>query len=214
MSINNAMVRGIAACIVCTITLPAMATGILTFDTTAALNMAQQAKDVADQALKQLEATKQAAEQAKSRFEGNWGMADILNDPTLNSYLPKGDWKDIYDGSRDVTAKRDEYQLHSSNPDVQKSYDELLTNIAVMEDSYKASVERQNNIEQLARYMNDAQTPQEKQDYANRLQYEQIQLANEKTRIDTMATLMEEKNKAQSRAKAAVLDKQLRGEAE
>jgi hypothetical protein len=83
-----------------------------------------------------------------------------------------------------------------------------------MEDSYKASVERQNNIEQLARYMNDAQTPQEKQDYANRLQYEQIQLANEKTRIDTMATLMEEKNKAQSRAKAAALDKQLRGEAE
>lgn len=210
MSMKNTL-RNIAAGIICTASLPAMSNGILTYDATAALNMVQQAKDVADQALKQLEATKQAAEEAKSRFEGNWGMADILNDPTLNSYLPKDDWQNIY-GNRDLSAKRDEYQLHSDSPEVQKSYDELLTNIAVMEDAYNASVERQNNIEQLARYMNEAQTPQEKQDYANRLQYEQIQLSNEKTRIDTLASLMEEKNKAQGRARAAALDKQLRGE--
>ncbi len=53
MSINNAMVRGIAACIVCTITLPSMASGILTYDAQAVLQMVQQPKDVADQALKQ-----------------------------------------------------------------------------------------------------------------------------------------------------------------
>ena len=49
--------------------------------------------------------------------------------------------------------------------------------------------------------MDQAQTPQQKADYQNRIAYEQLQIQNEKIKIDTVAALMEKRQRALNQAR-------------
>ncbi len=183
----------------------ALASGIPVVDVTGIAQMVTNATQQAQQALDMLNAQKETISQAKSQFdhiksisEGNWNMGDVLNDPTLNSYLPAKSWSDIYNSTADLVGLRQKYGLTSSNPILQKRFDNLLTNLNVLQKSYESSAQRQRNIEQLSRYMNSSNTPQQREDLANRLQYEQIQLANERTRLDTIQRLMDLQQQAET----------------
>lgn len=186
----------------------AFASGIPVVDVAGIAQMIQDGIQQANEAMNQLNATRQqiedfknAAEAEKKRFEGNWKLSDVLSDPTLTSYLPSDDWQKIYDGSRDVSALREEYGLYSENEDEQKVFDSMLTDIDVLQDSYSATVKRTENIKNLAAYMDQAQTPQQKADYQNRIAYEQLQIQNEKIKIDTVAALMEKRQRALNQAR-------------
>ncbi|OAT35733.1 VirB5 family type IV secretion complex minor pilin [Hafnia paralvei ATCC 29927] len=195
--------------IACYFTAPliANATGIPVFDAGSIMQMVQNATETAQQAADQLNQLKDqynqavaAAEAEKARFEGNWSLGDILNDPTLTSYLPDN-WTDIY-SSGDVSGLRDQYQLKSSNPEVQEQYDSLLSNLNTMQEAYDSTVQRTKNIEQLASYMNSAQTPQQKSDYANRILFEQTQIQNEQAKVNAVKTMMEQREHIQNKARA------------
>ena len=183
------------------------ASGIPVVDVAGIAQMVQNATATAQQALDQLNQLKQQYDQAvaaakaeKERFEGNWSLGDILNDPTLTSYLPD-DWTDIY-SSGDVSGLRDQYKLKSSNPEVQEQYDSLLSNLNAMQEAYDATVQRTKNIEQLASYMNSAQTPQQKTDYANRILFEQTQIQNEQAKVSAVKAMMEQREYIQNKARA------------
>ena len=190
----------LASIIACSLVMPVAvyASGIPVVDVAGIAQMVQNATATAQQALDQLNQLKQQYDQAvaaakaeKERFEGNWSLGDILNDPTLTSYLPD-DWTDIY-SSGDVSGLRDQYKLKSSNPEVQEQYDSLLSNLNAMQEAYDATVQRTKNIEQLASYMNSAQTPQQKTDYANRILFEQTQIQNEQAKVSAVKAMMEQR---------------------
>ena len=184
------------------ISTPIFASGIPVIDVAGVAQMVQNATQQAKQALDQLNTTKNAVMAEKARFEGNWNLADVLNDPTLISYLPSKDWQDLYNSGRDFAKLRKKYNLVSSDPIKQKAFDGMLANLDVMEKSYESTVKRQKNIEDLSRYMNSAQTPQQKDDLSNRLAFEQVQLSNEKSRLDSLNVLMKHKKDLEGEAKA------------
>ncbi|ENG8827714.1 type IV secretion system protein [Salmonella enterica] len=185
--------------------LPAGASGIPVVDAASIAQMVQDGIETAKQAADQLNQLKEqynqaiaAAEAERQRFEGNWNLGNILNDPTLTSYLPDN-WSDIYSG--DVSGLREQYQLKSSNPDVQKRYDSLLNNLNSMQEVYDSTIKRTKNIEQLASYMNQAQTPQQKTDYANRILFEQAQIQNEQSKVVAVKTMMDQRAIIESHAR-------------
>ena len=100
--------------------------------------------------------------------------------------------------NKNVEGLRKQYGLVSADASVQKRFDNLLTNLDVMQKSYESSVKRQNNIDQLAQYLNNTTTPQQREDVANRLQYEQIQLNNERMRLENIQRLMDMQAKAET----------------
>lgn len=189
----------------------AFATGIPVVDvasiTQSVAEAAQRAADALNQlnaARQQINEVKNAAQAEKARFEGNSNLSSVLSDPTISSYLPSDDWEKVYTNrSSELSGLRAEYGLKSDDTTKQKVYDELLTNISVMQDSYDATVKRSENIKQLATYMDAAKTPQAKADYANRIAYEQTQIMNEKTKIDSMSSLMAQRTAAINKALAA-----------
>jgi type IV secretion system protein VirB5 len=195
------------------------AAGIPTFDYAAILQMMANAKDQAKQALDQLDAVKRQIDQAKSNFEhmksiteGNSNLADVLRDPTLDSYLPKQNWRDIYSTARDLSSLRKQYGLTSRDPLQQKQYDVLLTNLDVLQQSYNASVKRSKNIEQLGQMLNTTSTPQQRADLENRLKVEQLDIENEKTRLDTLSRLTELNNAAEATARSEAIKRSFFGE--
>lgn len=198
----------LATFIVCSLAMPVAvnATGIPVLDVAGIAQMVQNATATAQQALDQLNQLKQQYDQAvaaakaeKERFEGNWSLGDVLNDPTLTSYLPD-DWTDIY-SSGDVSGLREQYKLKSTNSEVQEQYDSLLSNLSTMQEAYDSTVKRTKNIEQLASYMNSAQTPQQKADYANRILFEQTQIQNEQAKVNAVKTMMEQREYIQNKAR-------------
>jgi type IV secretion system protein VirB5 len=182
------------------------AAGIPVVDVQGIAKMVENAVTQARQALDQLNCTKAMISNAQSVFnhiksvtEGNWNLGSVLNDPTLTSYLPSKTWSDVYSmNSGDLAALRQQYGLKSDNPVLQQRFDNLLSNLNMMQKSYAASAQRQQNIQQLANYLNSAQTPAQKQDLMNRIQYEQVQLQNEKARLDSVQKLMDMQQRAQA----------------
>ncbi|CNK25749.1 P-type DNA transfer protein VirB5 [Yersinia aldovae] len=197
-----------SALFICSLSSSVQSAGIPVVDVAGIAQMLQNATQQAQEALDNLDAiksqiaeTKSMADAAKARFEGNWGLADVLNDPTLNSYLPTKDWSDIYGGTRDLTNLRDKYGLKSQNTSIQKHYDEMLTNLDVMQEAYDSTVKRSDNIRKLGTMMDTAQTPQQKADYANRIAVEQTEILNENTKIELVKTQMEQRAKAQEQSR-------------
>lgn len=98
--------RNSALIIMCSLGLsaPAFADGIPTVDPMAIQQMIKSAEEQARQALDQLNTMKDQVSQTKANFEhvkstteGNSGLGDVMNDPTLTSYLPKQNWNAVYD---------------------------------------------------------------------------------------------------------------------
>lgn len=190
--------------------------GIPVSDPTAVVQMVKNAAEQAKQALDQLNATKNQIEQAKQQFEalksateGNSRLGSQFIDPAITSYLPKSSWKEVY-ATGDLSRLRTQYGVKSDNPKELKEFDDLLAQANTLEKAYVASTERQKNIEQLATKLNTTKTPQEREDLANRLQYEQLQLQNEQARLDRVQRLMDIQEKARQKQAAQEFDRKLR----
>ncbi|MCK8336014.1 type IV secretion system protein [Erwinia amylovora] len=173
---------------------PVSATGIPVFDGANALNMVQQlqaAKDQYDQLVQQYQQAKslhdQTIAEGKRLYEGvtNFQVNDLLEDPTLSSYLPNKRTADsLMDTASNIGELRDKYKLTSSDSTVQAAYDGMLTELDNMQTAYNTAVKRSDHITQLSQKLDSATTPQEKADYQNAINTENSNLLNEKTKLD------------------------------
>jgi type IV secretion system protein VirB5 len=190
--------------------------GIPVADPLAVAEMVKNAAAQANQAMEQLKATKSQIEQAKSQFDalkaatqGNSGLGSQFIDPAITSYLPKSSWKEVY-ATGDLSRLRAQYGIKSDNPKDLKEFDDLLAQANTLEKAYVASTGRQKSIEQLAAKLNTTKTPQEREDLANRLHYEQLQLQNEQARLDRVQRLMDIQEKAKQKQAAQEFGRKLR----
>lgn len=187
---------------------PVHATGIPVVDVAGILQMvtdglmrAQEFREQILEARNRLGQLKDDAEFYKDMVDGHFDFERILNDPTLNQYLALDDWKQIYNDVDNIASLRDEFNMHSDNPTIQKRYDSELKQYAAQERFYKMSVERNKNLQALLRQFSAAENPAAKADLANSIQFENAQLKNDAEMMDTMTALMEQKqNYEQTRA--------------
>lgn len=134
---------------------------------------------------KQLETLKEQIEEAKNferetkrRFEGNWELGNIIsNDAFLNS-LPK-DARDILTDGMSLAGLRDKYGLKSTNEGLQKNFDQLMAFSARTEKNYKNTLQRLEKLNEIKVLVDNAITPAQKADVANKLALLQLEFAHE-----------------------------------
>ncbi|PHM25049.1 P-type DNA transfer protein VirB5 [Xenorhabdus budapestensis] len=185
------------------------ASGIPTIDVANIAQLAANAKQQADEALLQLNKTKEAIQQAKSQYDhykglvtGNDQLGNFLNDPLLNNVLPINDWSNIYTRTKNLADLRNRYGLTSRDPNVQKSFDHLLSQAGALEDTYNAASQRIKNAEQLRQKLNTVQTPQQREELALRLQQEQLELQNQQIQLQNVKMLMDQQEKLADKKRA------------
>lgn len=183
----------------------AFASGIPSVDIARITQAAEQAKINAQEALAQLNAAKQAISQAKSQYEkyesmikGNSNLGDWLRDDNVNDLFGTDDLADLYDNVSDLGSLRSRYGLTSSNPDIQAQFDKLLAQAGMLEKSYDASKKRIENLGEMRRALDTAQTQQQKADLGLRLQEEQLELQNQAVQLQNTKLLMEQKDKIEN----------------
>lgn len=152
------------------------AIGIPTFDATTIAQMVKEATTQAEQFRKQMESIKTQIEEAK-KHNGVWGAIGGLTDGTANNYL-KGDRLDSQLNG-EIAGLRDKFDLKSDNPDIQKQYDGLLKDYAFQETVYKNAQEREKNISDLIKKLEQAETPAQKSSIESSLLSQQLQMQNE-----------------------------------
>lgn len=170
------------------------ATGIPVFDAASAANMLQQlqaAKQQYDQLVAEYKQAKslhdQTIAEGKRLYEGvtNFKVNDLLDDPTLSSYLPNKRTADsLLEKASDIGELREKYKLTSTDSNVQNAYDSMLTELNNMQTAYNTAVKRSDHITKLSQQLENAATPQEKADYQNAINTENNNLINEKTKLD------------------------------
>ncbi|EQB98957.1 type IV secretion system protein [Photorhabdus temperata] len=185
------------------------ASGIPTVDVANIAQLAANAKQQADEALSQLNKTKEAIQQAKSQYDhykglvtGNDQLGNFLNDPLLNNVLPLSDWNDIYMDTKNLADLRSRYGLTSRDPKVQQAFDHLLSQAGALEDTYNAASQRIKNAEQLRKKLNTVKTPQQREELGLRLQQEQLELQNQQMQLQNMRLLMDQQEKLADKKKA------------
>lgn len=215
---NKIIRASLLAMIISTVPLISQAEGIPTFDYASVMQMAENARQQAKEALDQLNQTKASIQQAKSQYDhytsivtGNNKLGDFLNDPALNSVLPLKDWSDIYSDTKNLSDLRSRYGLTSSDPNIQKAFDRLLYQASTMEDTYKAASQRIKNAEQLRAKLNIVQTPQEREELALRLQQEQLELQNQQIQLQNAKMLMEQNDRIEDKKRAQAFWNRLEG---
>ena len=182
------------------------ASGIPTVDVANIAQLVLNAQQQAQEALSALETAKDGIEQAKSQFEahksmitGNDSLGDFLNNPALNKVLPLSDWSDIYESVRDIEDLRRRYGLTSDDSTVQKKFDSLLAVADALERTYEASGERLKNANALRDKLNQAETPQQKEDLQLRYQHEMLELQVQQMRLSEMQALVAQQEKMQNK---------------
>lgn len=175
------------------------ASGIPTVDIAAVTQMAINAAAQAQQALDALNTAKEGIEQAREQYEhykslveGNDMLGGFLNDPALNKLFPMGDWAEVYSSARDIERMRERYGLKSDDEDVQAKFDQMLAVADAWERSYEASTQRVRNAEQLRAKLDQAITPQQKEDLNLRFQQEFLEIQNQQARLEHMKYLSEQ----------------------
>jgi type IV secretion system protein VirB5 len=193
LSLPQALVA--LACVAAT-SLPAHAQGVPVI---APAELAQQTLMVQNliQQVKNQEAQYQA-------LTNNHGFGQILNNPSLRSYLPE-QWQSVYDQSKSgglggiSTSMRNiedqEGTTQASTPAQQRYNDTLATNKAMTMQAYQSNLDRLNNIQGLMQQSNQTQDPSAKADLQNRLLAEQAMVQNEQTRLNLMSQLQQQETK-------------------
>lgn len=126
----------------------------------------------------QIEEAKNFERETKRRFEGNWQLGDIVsNDAFLNS-LPK-DARDILTDGMSIAGLRDKYGLKSSNEGLQKNFDQLMAFSARTEKNYNNTLQRLEKLKEIRVLVDNAITPTQKADVANKLALLQLEFAHE-----------------------------------
>jgi len=130
---------------------------------------------------------------------GNRGLGQILNNPTLTSYLPS-QWQSVYTQVKSgqlqgltSAAQQVENQegMTASSPTQQRYNDVLATNKAITMQAYQSSADRLQNIQNLMQQSDLTQDPAAKADLQNRLQSENAMIQNEQTRLNLASHLQD-----------------------
>jgi type IV secretion system protein VirB5 len=194
------------------------ASGIPTVDIASIAQLTLNAKQQADEALEQLNKTKQAIQQAKDQYDhykglvtGNDQLGNFLNDPSLNNVLPLKDWNNIYSNSKNLDDLRSRYGMTSSDPKVQQAFDSMLSQAGALEDTYNAASQRIQNAAELREKLNSVQTPQQREELGLRLQQEQLELQNQQIQLQNVKMLMDQKEKIEDKKRAQAFWNKLEG---
>lgn len=128
-----------------------------------------------------------AAKGDRSRlFEGfkDFRVQQMLQNPTMRSYLPSETANDLLKISSNVGELRQKHNLVTPNKSSQEVFDAMLTELETMRNAYDAASNRSKNLDMLNQRLAEANTPQEKADLLNVISLEQSNLINEKTKLD------------------------------
>lgn len=174
------------------------------------LTRAQEFQQTIQNATQQLNALKDQHEHYKNMVEGHWDIEDILNDPNLNEFTSMDDWRSIYDAVDDIDSLRNEFDLYSEDPAVQKNYDRALKNYAVKKNIHESVVKRSQRIQDLFSQMGHADTPAKKADLSNSIQLESMRIKNDQQAMDLITEIEERERKIMVKSQQQALLKKWR----
>jgi len=152
---------------------------------------------------------------------GNRGFGQILNNPSLTSYLPS-QWQSVYSQVKfgqlqglSSAAQQIESQegMTANTPSQQRYNDTLATNKAMATEAYQASADRLQNIQNLMQQSDLTQDPAAKADLQNRLLSENAMIQNEQTRLNLMGQLQQAEEKLAEKQDADTFKSTLMGSA-
>lgn len=202
------MLKKTALAIALIVSSPSYSAGIPTIDVAAIAQMVKDGVEQVQRFKEQMDAVRSQIEEAKNQLneakrQGQF-YEDMVNNytdvfenaliiPDASDYLTHGSWDSIYDSqSNDINSLRNKYGLKSDDPKMQAYYDSLLQNHSLQEKQYESSVARQNRLVTLSQLFQSADTPAKKADLANSLEFEKIQLENERALAANMQALMQQ----------------------
>jgi len=152
---------------------------------------------------------------------GNRGFGQILNNPSLTSYLPS-QWQSVYSQvkSGQLQGLSSAAQLIESQegmtaytPSQQRYNDTLATNKAMATQAYQASADRLHNIQNLMQQSDLTQDPAAKADLQNRLLSENAMIQNEQTKLNLVGQLQQAEEKLAEKQDADTFKNTLMGSA-
>lgn len=173
------------------------AAGIPTFDAGTIAQLFQNALEAAKQAKEHLDKLQEQIDYYKSIYEGNWNVDDILNaDIDMIEGLPK-EWEDIYKNTEgNIDTLRRKYNLIvDGNEDVQRKVDNTLYKLDFYEKNYTRNLQRAENFKKLGDLLARTDNPMQREDLANKIAYEQLQLQADRNALENMNALMEQQEK-------------------
>ncbi|WP_419208000.1 type IV secretion system protein (plasmid) [Photobacterium leiognathi subsp. mandapamensis] len=154
----------------------ASAFGVPTFDVAAIAQMVKEATTQAEQFRQQMASIKAQIEEAK-KHNGVWGDIGGLTNSYANNYLKGSSLDAQLNGA--IAGLRDQFDLKSDNPDIQRRYDGILKDYAFQETIYKNAQEREKHISDLIEKLAQAETPAQKSSIEASLLSQQLQMQNE-----------------------------------
>ena len=167
---------------------PVLSGGIPTTDVAAVTTMIQENMKTLEELRKQLDAVNRQIEQAKQfaqdeirRFEGNLSLNKLISNDDFLSSLPK-EAVDILLGGSSPNAMNDlrnQYGLATDDPIKQKEYDALIKKAERTKASYKSTQKHIKNLGEIKKEADNAKTPSQKADVANKIAYEQLLITQE-----------------------------------
>ncbi|MCY9876979.1 conjugal transfer protein TrbJ [Vibrio natriegens] len=188
----------LALCIALTLNTSIQAAGIPVVDvagiTQMVVDSAQRTQEFTqsiNEARNRLNQLKNQAEHYKSMVEGHYGFEEILSDPNLNDAIDLSTYSDLYDAIDDISDLRSELELYSDDPVIQRRYDMQLKQFRFQEMLYKRSTERNERMSRLLSQFGTATTPAAKEDLANSINFETMQMQNEQRMMDSMSDMLE-----------------------
>ena len=181
------------------------ATGIPTVDVAGIAQMvannAARAADFAktlSEAQKRLEQLKQTANHYKSMVEGHHSFEDVLQMANANNGFAFNNWQDIYNDTSELEQLREDFNMYSDDPEIQKRFDQELLSYKAQRNYYNGTVARNNRMQTLLNQFSTATTPGLKADLANAINFEQLQIRNDAQMMDTLNKLMEKQKSLES----------------
>lgn len=163
----------------------ANATGLPTIDIANIAQLVQNAKDAAKQfddsmhaATDRLNEMRSQGQYYKDMVNGHYDYEKFLHDPELDRLLDQANWQDIYNDI-DIAGLRDQFDMHSDDPQTQKEYDDQLKTYGLQEKLYKNAQSESDKMNQLYTQFEQAKTPAQKADIANSISYQNLKMKNQ-----------------------------------
>lgn len=173
---------------------------------------AQEFAQSISEARNRLNQLKTQAEHYKSMVEGHYGFEEILNDPNLNNVIDLSAYSDLYDAVEDISDLRSEFDLYSDDPVIQRRYDMQLKQLRFQEMLYERSAERNTRMSRLLSQFGSATTPAAKEDLANSINFETMQMQNEQRMMDSMSDMLERQKTLEAQQRSLKLKQQIFGD--
>lgn len=188
------------------------ASGIPTIDIANIVHRGQQSIIRAQEFSEKIAQARERLNHYKEMVEGHFDYENIVVDPLINEHLRHPDWKQIYDDDSNIDDLRDEFEMHSDDPDVQEKYDRELKEYQAYVNYYDMSVKRNANLNNLLNEFAEADNPAAKADLANSILFENSQIDNDAQMMETMSDLMDKKAQLEHEQIIANKLKKLRNE--